>query len=71
LVDPGAIHRKNPLRGVGEAVQNGPVTTPLTGLGWPVSRETPDRDVSRETPTGLGWPQDPAVTLEPIQGDSG
>lgn len=36
-----------------------PVTdheTPLTGLGWPASREAAT-DVSRETsPAGLGWP---------------
>jgi hypothetical protein len=33
-------------------------STPLTGLGWPVSRETPEGNVSRETGlTGLGWPE--------------
>ena len=49
-------------------------TNPLTGLGWPVSRETSTPDVSRETDpaqpggsakpplsgslTGLGWPRE-------------
>jgi len=39
-----------------------------TGLGWPVSRETPvepTANVSRETSTGLGWPSVP-----PQLGDS-
>jgi hypothetical protein len=31
-------------------------STPLTGLGWPVSRETAEPDVSRETVAALGWP---------------
>jgi len=49
-----------PLSDRAYAVQNVPVTTPMTGLGWPVSRETEPADVSRETPiSGLGWPSKP------------
>ena len=46
------------LRSTGARVHNGAMeSAPLTGLGWPVSRETEPEDVSRETPlTGLGWP---------------
>ena len=57
------------MSGRAYAVQNVPVTSPLTGLGWPVSRETAPPNVSRDTAlsgmAGLGWP-DEAPNVLPI-----
>lgn len=54
-------------------VQNEDVSIPATGLGWPVSRETESADprgvVSRETSTGLGWPERPTA-LPQLEDDS-